>query len=94
MMQRITVTRNPNALTRWQWTFWYDERRHRLVLDAYVELQRESNRHGFKVTQRYKRVMPRDVTIKNEADVVLYADVSAEAVRQFCASLTVGKVNE
>lgn len=92
-MNRITVTRDPNPLVRWEWTFWYDDSRHALILDWYATLERPSKRHKFTITETYKRTMARDSRLK-ESDVLMCPDVIAEAQKQFCDSLRVMRWSE
>lgn len=84
----ITVTREPDPLTRWEWDFWYYDRRHALVLDRYRTLTRATKRHKFRVTEQYNRID----THRNgltENDVVIDADVDEEARRRFTKDLKV-----
>lgn len=87
MIEHVTVERTNGDLVKWEWRFWYDN--HVLWLDYYATLERPSRRHKFKVTEYYTRINKRDTSITLASDVVLPADVKAEAVEKFCKDITV-----
>ena len=87
-MERITVQRHADTLHALEWRFWFDDRKCRLVLDDYIELERLSTRHKFKVVGRYERIDKRKNTI---ADPPLPADIMEEAKQLFFDQLTVVK---
>lgn len=89
MMQHVEVTRNGDLVKR-EWRFWYDERRHQLVLDSYRKLARETKRHGYKIVDgtEYARILRRGSQISATA-VPLPADVKDEALKKFADTLTV-----
>jgi hypothetical protein len=92
VIEFVTVERTNGDLVKWQWRFYYDC--HTLWLDYYATLERATRRHGFKVTECYRRG-GRDYDHQiNESDVTLPADVIAEAVEKFCQGITVKRWSE
>lgn len=92
-MNAVTIRREPNPLTEWTWRFWYYDRRHALVLDYYCTAERPSKRHKFRVTESYSRIDNRRHNLQ-ESDVVLPADVIAEAKQIFTDPLRVLRWSE
>lgn len=88
----ITVERNPDPLTQWVWRFRYFSDWHALVLNSYATRERPSKRHGFKVTEFYDRLDNRRGMA--ESEIVLPADVLAEAKQKFTESLRVVRWSE
>lgn len=85
---RVVIEREPNPLTSWTWKFWYYEDTHALILDFYCTATRPTKRHKFQVQDAYSRNFPRKSNLK-EPDVVLPADVIAEAREKFIEGLRV-----
>ncbi len=98
---RVSVVRqaDPKSLTQERWDFWYSDRSHALVLDAYRQMSRQTPRHKFTTTALYERITQNNpenwqVRLIKEEDVPLPMDVMDAAHHQFCDPLTVLKWTE
>lgn len=92
MIEHVKISRDSkDGLTNWQWRFWYDS--HVLWLDWYCEFQRPTKRHSFTAVHSYSAIEPRGHDLA-EMDVVLPADVTQEAVSEFCKGITVKRRSE
>lgn len=70
-----------------RWTFWYDERRHALVVDRFASLHRPSKRHKFVVVSSYNRIDRRHNDLAEAPP--LPPEIAAQAKDQFVSSLRV-----
>jgi len=92
VIEYITIGRDSkDGLVNWQWRFWYDS--HALWLGWYAEFQRPTRRHSFKTVHSYSALDSRGHDLA-EIDVVLPADVTQEAIAEFCRGITVKRRSE
>lgn len=89
MAKQIEIERlDESQLHMQKWVFWYDERYHRLLLDEYTTLGRDTRRHKFVTTAGYFRLSERAATI-SRGDVPLPWDVKEAARQKFLDGLAV-----
>lgn len=107
MIGRITVERVTDAppgvseraapnLARDVWVFWYDDRRHALVVDEFQRQTRPSRRHGWTTVEYYNRVdrrRGRNIPRLAQAPPIP-PEITAEAKAKFCEPLRVGPEEE
>lgn len=96
-MRHITITRSQDNLTKQEWSFWYYDTYHALVLTDYILENRPTARHKFRTVEAWTtyRDNRRDFQgIKRLDDVPLPLDVSAEALDIFTGDLRVVKTFE
>ncbi len=92
----IKIIRDTDALTREEFTFWFDERRMVLYLDAYYFKKRQTKRHNFKVVTQYSRSDSRRPPYNwmELKDVPLTEDIKNRALEQFISEIKVGVWND
>lgn len=76
-----------SKLSKQMWRFWYDERVHALVLDAYVVSHRETRRHAWRTSKSYHRIMSRSGNLPEPEGVP--HDIAIEAAQMFFGKLMV-----
>lgn len=81
-----------DKLSREQWSFWFYERPHAIVVNAYYVESRPTKKHGYKVTKRYTRQNARTsdpgTTIKEE-DIPLTDAIKHRALVEYVKGLRV-----
>jgi hypothetical protein len=93
-MKSIRITRSQDNLARQEWSFWYHDTYHALILTDYILENRPTHRHKFRTVEAWStyRDSRRDWQgIKRLDDVPLPLDVSAEALNIFTSGLRVVK---
>lgn len=72
------------------WTFWFNDRLFKLVLDRYVHSNRPTTRHKFRVNRFYDRTDARANTIFR-SEVPFPEAIQQEALNEFISNITVTK---
>jgi hypothetical protein len=85
-MGYTTLTVPVDDLTREKWRFYYEERRHVLILQEFIIETRATKRHGWKVSNSYSRIDRRHNTMPCPE---LSEDIRTMALLDFTTKLTV-----
>lgn len=86
-MKHVEIEKvSEDSLSSVLWIFYYNDSRHHLVLNYYIEYSRRTRRHKFRIDKKYNRLDKRNNTI----DIPPLPDeIEAEALYEFSKGLKV-----
>ena len=84
----VEVANGIDDLHRHEYRFWFDDSRLRLILDAYIEVERETKRHGWQDMRAWRLRWNRGTNINRE-DIVIPDEIRQLALEEFVKRITI-----